>query len=224
MSLDLLAVHLALRSRALSLVVATTGSTTLSATAAGYARASGSFITDGFREGMELNATGFAVAGNNGPHVITAGGVSALALTCSGCSVDAAAAGRTLSVGIPTLRSFENVRLTPLVGRHFFEEDFVPATSSVFTIPASSGDVYDTGLYILKWYGLPGTGVSALRKSVDALKARFAPGTQLTAGTDFVRIRGDQAPYTGQIIPLSSWSVLTLTVPWRVRSVNAIAA
>lgn len=223
MTLDLLSVHLALRNRALSLVVATTGSVSLSATATGYARASGSFVTDNFLPGMELVASGFAVAGNNGAHVVTA--VSALALTCSGCAVDGAAAGRTLSVGIPAMRAFENVTLTPVTGRPYFEEDFVPATNSLLTMPAQGGVVRETGLYIPKWYGLSGVGVSALRKSVDGLKALFAPGTLLAAGANTVHIGGDQAPQTGQIIPLTNgWSALTLRVPWWVFSQNLVAA
>lgn len=221
MSADLLAVHLALRNRALSLVVATTGLTNLSATATGYHRAAGSFVSDGFLAGMEIVPAGFAA---NTPRVIQ--GVTASDITTTSApTVEAESGGRSLSVGIPTLRAFENVAFTPTSNRHYFEEDFVPATNSLLTMPAQSGVLRETGLYIPKWYGLSGVGVSALRKSVDALKALFAPGTLLVAGANTVRIGGDQAPQTGQIIPLSNgWSALTLTVPWWVLSQNQIAA
>jgi predicted phage tail protein len=58
----------------------TTGSVTLGATAPNvYTRTTGSFITDGFAVGDEINATGFAAAGNNGRGVVTV--VAALSLT-----------------------------------------------------------------------------------------------------------------------------------------------
>lgn len=219
--LDLLATHLALRNRALTLSVCTTGSQSLSATATGYARAAGSFITDGFVVGQEILTTGFAA---NGYHVLT--GVTALALTVADTvAVEGAAGGRTISVGLPVLRAFENTTFTPTVGRPYFEEDFVPATNSLVTLPAAGGIVMETGLYVAKWYGLSNVGISALRKSVDALKLLFAPGTRLTAGSNTVRVRSDTAVRTGQIIPLDGgWSVLTLTIPWQSETINQVAA
>lgn len=221
MSLDLFAVHLALRNRALSLVVATTGSTSLSATATGYHRAAGSFVTDGFLDGMEFVPSGFA---SNTPRVIKPGGVTASDITTTTApTVEAEAAGRTLSVGIPPLRSFENVTLTPVVGRTFFEEDFVPATKKLHG-SRSGGMVEQSGLYVMKLYGLQGVGVSALRKGGDALDRLFAPGTSLTAGSHQIHMRGDSAPTPGQIIPVGSWAVLKLIAPWWGLSNNAIAA
>lgn len=220
MSADLAAVHLALRNRALAVSVATTGATTLSATATGYARAAGSFVTDGFKVGMEITPTGFT---SNPVDVLDA--VAALALTTkSARSVEAAAGGRTIAALFPALRSFENAALTPVTGRHFIEEDFVPATHRLLSGPANGGEVVEEGEYFLKWYGIPGSGISALRKSVDALKARFTPGTNLTAGSHTVRVRGEVGPQTGQIIPLTNHAVLVLRIPWQVYSLNVIAA
>ena len=70
--IDHLAALLALRGRALTLSVATTGSTSLSATTTGYARAAGSFITDGLVVGAEITASGFTTPANNGQGVVTA--------------------------------------------------------------------------------------------------------------------------------------------------------
>jgi hypothetical protein len=221
--IDNLSVTLALRNRALSLVVCTTGSTTLSATTTGYARATGSFVTDGFVIGMELNALGFSVSGNNGARVITA--ASALALTCSGCAVESAGTGKTLSVGIPATRAFENVTVSPDPTRPFIEEDYSPATNRLISLPASNGTLEETGLYVLKWYGLSNTGISAIRKSVDALKALFAPGTSLTAGAHTVYVRSDTSVQCSQMLPQGNgWTVCVLTIPWRARSQNTIAA
>ena len=51
---------------------ATTGTTTISATATGYSRASGSFLTDGFEVGQTVNSSGFGGSGYNGKSVISA--------------------------------------------------------------------------------------------------------------------------------------------------------
>ena len=232
---------LALRNRALALSVCTTGSVTLSVTTTGYARADGgSFLTDGFVLGMEILAAGFTAGANNGNGIITAltatlmtvGDAYTVTLGATGytvaartLAVEAAAAGRTISVGLPAMRAWENTNLTPVTGKPYLEEDYVPATTRLLSAPARNGEVEETGLYMLKWYGLSGKGVSALRKSVDALKLRYTPGTTMAAGSHTVRVRTDTATQTGQIIPLTGgWSVLTLTVPWWAMSTNAIAA
>lgn len=51
---------------------ATTGTTTISATATGYSRASGSFLTDGFAVGQTVTASGFVGSGFNGKSIVTA--------------------------------------------------------------------------------------------------------------------------------------------------------
>lgn len=220
--MDLLDVHLALRNRARSLVVCTTGLTNLSATATGYHRAAGSFIDDRFYLGMEITPAGFSAN-----TVDTLVGVTDTDLTTKNArAVEAVAGARSISVTLPALRSWENGNdpFTPVVGKPYLEEDFVPATTSLITMPAQNGVVEENGLYVLKWYGLRGIGVSALRKSVDALKALYAPGTSLAAGVDRVYTRQRPAPYTGQIIPVPNWAVLTLTIPWWGLSRNLIAA
>lgn len=227
--LDLTEGTLALRNRAIGVTVATTGSTSLSATSTGYARAAGSFLTDGFAVGMEITlVTGFSVSANNQAttaqgRVIT--GVTATAITCSGCATDAVASGRVITVGLPFCRAWENTIFTPVSGFPWVDEDMVPATSEMISAPYSGGTVMETGLYVLKYYGLAGKDVSAIFKSMNALLARFTPGTSLTAATQTVRVRGDQGPFVGQIIYLEGnvWAVATLTVPYRVYSTNAIA-
>ena len=58
---------------------ATTGTTTISATATGFSRSVGSFVSDGFAVGQTVVSSGFAVLGYNGASVITA--VDALTMT-----------------------------------------------------------------------------------------------------------------------------------------------
>lgn len=67
--------------------VITTGLQSLSATATGYARTSGSFVTNGFVVGMQVNVTGFTNAANNGVSTITAVTATALTVTKAGGTV-----------------------------------------------------------------------------------------------------------------------------------------
>lgn len=79
---------------------ATTGAQSLSAAVGSFARAAGSFITDGLAVNDVIVSSGFATAGNNGRFRITAlTATSATVTPLEGqtMAVDAAAAGRTLS-------------------------------------------------------------------------------------------------------------------------------
>lgn len=126
---------------------------------------------------------------------------------------------------LPTSRAFENVAFTPVAGEAYCEEDYVPGTKTLLTANASSGVVEDTGLYVIRWYGLANIASHTIAASVDALLARFTPGTWLTAGSNAVRIRSDVAPTRGQLLATGDgWAVCTVTIPWRCYSTNAIAA
>lgn len=222
--LNTTAATLALRNRMLTLSVATTGTTSLSATSTGYARAAGSFVTDGFAVGMEVLASGFATAANNGYGVITSVTATALGIQ-GGRTVEAAGANELIVAGLPEGRVYDNATFTPVSGRPYIEEDFVPATSTLVSFPASGGMVEETGLHVIKWYGLSGTGVTGIRRSVDALLDLFTPGTTVTADGTTVRVRGNPGPYAGQLLAIDGgWTVCTLTIPWLARTTNAIAA
>jgi hypothetical protein len=89
----------------------------------------------------------------------------------------------------------------------------------------TSGYNNEDGLYLIKYYGLEGKGVAGIRKWCDALKALFAPGTNLVAGSNTVRVRTDVSVKSGQILPQGNgWAVCTVTVPWWALSNNAVAA
>lgn len=233
-----LAALLACRGRALTLSVNTTGSTSLSATTTGYARAAGSFVADGFSRGDEIAVSGFATAANNGQGIIkdvTAGAITldsayTVTLTPAGYVVaartlvtEAAAAGRTISVGLPALRAFENVALTPVAGKPFVEEDYLPGPANQFTT-GPRGWIEVTPQYVLKLYAPPNTGVTALYKAADALLTLFTPGTALTLSTgDVLRVRTDVAPYRGQLLQdAAGFAVVVITVPLRAESLNTI--
>ena len=218
---DLSAVHLALRARAMTTEVATTGTMSLAATTTGFTRTTGSFETDGFTVGSEVTPSGFAI---NTRRVITR--VQPLILTVSSTvAAEVAAGGRSLVIGIPSMFARENTVFARQDNRPYLIEEFDPATNTLRAGPAANGVREETGLYRLKWYGLANTGALGIRKAVDALAARFTPGTNLTAGSDVVRIRGDVATQVSRIaVRDDGWAVCVLSIPWRVFSTNIVAA
>jgi hypothetical protein len=216
-------VDLAFRARLASLLVCTTGSTTLSATAAGYARTAGSFLNDGFAVGMELVPSGFT---QTTPALIV--GVTALTLTVlGGRTAQKAAAGRTLSVALPSLVTYENgPPFEPVQGRHYVETELLEQPSELLSFPAQGGTREDRGLYVVRWYGVAGTGVLGLGRCVDAVKALFAIGTVFAAGDgSVVRVRGDTGPSASQVQNRpAGFALIAVSIPWRRYAANAITA
>ena len=132
------AARLAVRGRLLSLpAVVTTGATTLTATATGFTRATGSFVADGFLTGMEIYPMGFT---GTEPGVIE-GQVSDLSIAVSGMRVAEAAGGlRLLSVTLPDAahQAWENVEFDPEDKRWFIEEEYLPGGSPAFMAGSST--------------------------------------------------------------------------------------
>lgn len=206
------AIELAFRARLASLVVASTGAITLAATATGFTRTSGSFVSDGFVPGMEVVPSGFT---DNAPGIVDS--VAALTLTLrSTRKAQASGNGRSLLVGLPTLRLYENTQKAPVTTAPFVETELIGQPGELLSGPAQGGTREDRGLYVVRWYGLAGDGALAIRRGVDALLAQFTPHTTFAAGTDVVRVRGDSAPYAGAIRPTDSGhAVCVVTIPWR---------
>ncbi|UTC27972.1 putative major tail structural protein [Stenotrophomonas phage A1432] len=99
----------------------TTGAQSLSATVGTFARAAGSFITDGLAVGQTIIASGFTNAGNNGRFKITAlTATSATVTALEGQTqvVEAAATGRTLATFAGKLKA-GTVRRSFTVERFF---------------------------------------------------------------------------------------------------------
>lgn len=221
------AIHLALRNRALALVVATTGVTNLEATATGYRRATGSFIAEGFLVGMEVTPAGFP---QTAAGIVT--GVTATDLQIkNGRAVAADAPGRSLIVGLPAVRLWDNLEAReggvpvvggPVSGRPYIASQYVPGAGSQLTGgPTATVDL--TGLYVLTWYGLANTGPDAIEASVDALLALYPPtfATTLADGS-VLRVQSKDIPMPGQIIPIAGgWAAKTIKVPWILTTRNA---
>lgn len=211
---------LALRNRALAVSVVTTGVITdLSATATGYHRASGSFVTDGFVPGMEITPASFTT---NTVDLIT--GVTASDLTTLNARAVEAVGTRSIAVALPSIRAWELTDITPNALKWMVREEMIPGPSKLLG-QKNGGLVQEIGLYVLTLFGPEKYGPLAMRKMTDALEALFAPGTTVTAGSHTVRVRTDSSVYSGQILPQGDGHArCQLTVPYEAFSINSIAA
>lgn len=213
-------VNLALRARALTLSVCTTGSVTLAATAAGYTRTTGSFVTDGFLVGQEVTPAGFT---QTTPAYITA--VAALTLSINGGrTAQVAGAGRTLAVTLPAQRVYDNIAFTPTAGRWYAEGEYSPSTAALSTVTASRGYGEATGEYYWRLYGIAGVGELAFHAMATALLALYAPGDgQTLSDGSRLWISHNPAPRCGTVQPdQPGFAVLTLTIPWRCSFTNPV--
>lgn len=209
----------ALRTRLRTLSVCTTGSVTLAATATGYSRASGSFLTDGFRVGMELVPTGFS---DSAAKTIRA--VSALAITTEPAptATNVAASGRTLAVGLPASVAYENVAHTPPdTPAPWVGEQYLPGPMARITM-GPSGLLEVLPLYIVTVYTAIAIDTAALDAYLAALLNHFAPGTPIPLDSgDFFTVRGDPAPFQGQVLSDGTGARVACTIPLRHRTTNS---
>lgn len=217
--MNLTDIQLALRAQALTLSSVTTGSATLSATATGYARAAGSFATDGFLPGMEVLPAGYTT---NTPQLVTA--VAALALTVRNTlTAEAAAGSRSLTVGLPSLRGWDNQRVTTVRDRWAVEEEFLVQPQRLLTLAGSGGTVWRKGLYVLRLYIPTGCGMAAGSRVADDLLALYTPESTLAVtGGDTVRVQGEVGPSRSGFLPgPAGFAALALTVPWYALMLNS---
>jgi hypothetical protein len=128
----------------------------------------------------------------------------------------------TLS-GLPDDRAWENTQFTPRVGHPYIEEEYLPAPGTLrgFT---QGGVAEDTGMYVVRWYGLANTDL-AIVDDVHALLALFPPGLALTTTAgDTAHVRGDVMPSRS---PLRAdgpdWIVCTVTIPFRCYTLTPVS-
>jgi hypothetical protein len=210
--IDEVEMQLALRAKALTLSVATTGAMALAATTTGYTRAAGSFLTDGFAPGMEVTPAGFAT---NTRRVITS--VSALAITVNATlTAEASAGGRSLTVGLPAARAWENIAFQPTAGVPWVREEFLPGPTGQVTV-GPLGRLEALPMYALHIHVPAETGLTG-KRYVNALRRLFAPRTKIplpTSGT--LAVRSDTGPYAGQLQQSQpGFAVQPFTVPLRL--------
>jgi hypothetical protein len=222
MALDHAASLLACRALLNTLSVCTTGSTSLSATTTGYARASGSFLTDGFRVGMEVTPTSFTSTGNQ---VIKA--LTATLMTIDGTITADTASARTISVTQPEYRMYPNMdfKLTQAAGRPYTEEEWLPGVVNVQGV-GPFGVVIHEPVYIVKMWGLSGKGDAAMSAYVQSIMELFAPRTTITTGGGTVlRVKERPGPFSSQLTnppDKPGRAVVTITIPLWCQIANDI--
>jgi hypothetical protein len=241
-------IQLALRTKLAALTVATTGVTSLSATATGFHRTAGSFLADKFARGMWVTRTGFATLT---PGVITNVTASDLdvtlylityplgkqTVTSPAMTVESAASGRSLTVGLPAMQAWESgPTLTPIAGVPYVEEQYVPGPVFVAN-DGYQGRLEIRPMYSPRIYVGESVGIGADGRYADAMLRLFAPGTVIplptgTAGDSMV-VRGqsgDAAASPGQRTPTSTigntvmpgWSTLPVNIPLVVRTTSSL--
>lgn len=222
--LNHLSCHLAFRTRAATLSVCSTSGVNLSVTPTGYVRASGSFVTENYREGMEFAPAGFTNAKNNERAIVTR--VEALTLTTRESRItEAAASGRTITVGLPEDLADENVEFDPNAGFPYIEEDYVRGPQQMVSAPYDGGVMEERGIYALNWHFLPGFDSFAIHACVDALLALFSPGSVIGSGANAVMVTGDPGPSATQPEPDGEgWTVVSIDIPFIALTTNAVTA
>lgn len=223
MALEIAEAIEACRALLATLSVCTTGSTTLAQTSTGYSRASGSFITDGFRVGMEVTPSGFT---DTTRRAITAIAPDGLSMTVgTGLTPQTSGSGRTLSVGRPEYLAVPNKDFTPaqVSNRPYIEDAFLPGPTNVEGVGSYATMVHEP-IYIIKWWGLANKADTDLSKCASAVLSLFSPRTAITMDTgDILRVRERPGPFASQITnPQPGRALVTITIPLWLRTANSI--
>lgn len=216
--IDHRALQLALRTRALTLSVASASGINLAASGSTITRIQGSFLTDEFSPGMEALLVGWS-ADNNTRFTVT--DVEALTLTLDGTlTTESMAGGRSVTVGLPQYRAWENIGFEPTTGAPWIEEQLIPGTTRQISV-GQYGTIETRLLYQLQVHALEDTGIGAPNRYADALLTLFTPRTQITFGSDTARVRTDTGPYRGQLLRRRpGYATIPVTIPLEIWSAN----
>jgi hypothetical protein len=89
-------------------------------------------------------------------------------------------------------------------------------------VQSSLGVVEETGLYILKLYGVANLGGRGLSQVATALLLLYPPGDAETLSDNTsLRIRHNPGPWRGQLLQSApGWAMVSVTVPWWALSTN----
>lgn len=207
------AMRRAMRAHLVSLVVATTDpDDDLSATASGYARTTGSFLDEGFEAGMELVPSGFTQTTLG---VVGTGATATTLPIVGGRTVQSSGAGRSLTVGLPAIRFYENIlNIERVSGRPYVVEQYDPGPT--FVTEVGDGARQEARpMYTLLVHIKEGVGADAAQAYAEAISAHFLPGTHLSCADGTVlRVRSDQAPSKKALLPaaVQGWFYLPVTI------------
>ncbi len=213
--------RIALQTRLLATIIATTGDASIEATANGYVRAVGSFEDDGFVVGLEVTPAGFPT---NAVDVVV--DVAPLTLTTRRAhTASVAAPGRSLTARLPQRRAFTGT-LDPVSGESSLRGEYVPATNTTETMASQDGHGEETGLYVVTFIAPTDYGDDVFDVTLGAILPRFAPGTLLDAGAHTLSMRWKPAPQRGKVqpYPTAGLSYLQGTIAWKAQTRTAVLA
>lgn len=207
----------AMRRKLLELVVATTANDAmLAATATGYTRTDGgSFITERFAPGMEIVPTGFTGATRQ---VIAK--VTVNQLVVAGPVIpDTVLAGRSISVGLPAIRLWEDISVPPSPGYPYVEEQYVPGPAEVVergVVRTEVRPMYTPRVYVPLVVAGVQVGNAGDGMYADAILELFPSGSVLPCDDGTVLcVRGSPAPTRFQrSYAAVGWSCIPITIPF----------
>lgn len=226
----------AVRQKLLALVAATTGNISISASpnggvkgGAAFIRAAGDFRADKLREGMEVQAGGFAAQTgyNNGAATIIHISPDGLTLSTDRALItEVAGGGRSLVAGLPALRGWENKSFdqAKAAGRPYIDEQFIAGPGNQRGC-GPGGYLYYNPMYITRIYVPRGVGIGADSMYGDALKNLFAPGTAMAipGHVEPLRVRRDVAPPKGQRqFAVEGYVTVEFPIPLEIWTPNVI--
>jgi len=220
--IDHQALQLALRARLDTLSVVTTGSVSLSVAGGKYKRAAGSFLTDGFKRGMEVTVAGFGTAANNGTSVVEAVTATRLDVTRT-LVTEAEGSGRSVAVGKPTGFAVEGIAFQPTQGWPWIEEQFPSGPTRQVTMGQFGWLEWDP-IYVLQIHTPWGIGVGASNAYADSVIGLFAPRAEISLGGGGVaRVRTTPGPFRSELRQFKAgYGTVSVTVPLRIHTANSI--
>lgn len=199
----------AFRQKLLTLVVADTGTVSLSISGATYSRTTGSFIDDGFDVGDEVVASGFATSGNNGSAMVTA--ITATAMTVDRTLTTASATSARITAGLPQGRAWEGREFQPVLGQPWIRESFRPLVSRPRSLGAGGTIEHQMTANLSLFYPTR-KGTLPVERLAGAMMDAFAPGTSLAYGQNAGIIQQcERAPLIEEADWISAPVIISLT-------------
>lgn len=144
-------------------------------------RTSGSFLTETWKEGDEIQLSGFASGGNNGPMVITELTPNQLRIRCLPNRTlvnEAAGPSVVVSLGLPRAFQLENRKFSPVPGFPWMREAYLGG-DSVGTSIGPNRRVRAETLYQLSLFAPLDVGSASLDSLCDFIIERLHPGLSL---------------------------------------------